>query len=111
MRSKRLPWLLVAGGGVEDDVLLRPLEHVRQVRLVEGHEHLGDIVVAQRQDGHVVVRRIVGHSFRLGKCVRVRVVGALASNAPALAHSFRGGCSSLPRGALSAGPAPPRLLG
>ena len=44
---------------VEDNVLLGPLEDIRQARLVERVDHLGDVVVADRGDAHIVVRHII----------------------------------------------------
>ena len=51
--------VVICSDRVEHDILLRPLEDVRQVCLVERVDHVGDVVVADRGDAHSVVRHIV----------------------------------------------------
>ena len=51
--------VVICSDRVEDNVLLGPLEDIRQVRLVESVDHLGDVVVADRGNAHIVVRHVI----------------------------------------------------
>ena len=53
------PTVVIRGGCVQDDVLLRPLEDVRQMCLVECVDDISDIVVADGGDAHIIVRHIL----------------------------------------------------
>ena len=52
--------MIIRSDCVEDNVLLGPLEDIRQVRLMERVDHISDVIVADRGDAHVVVRHVVG---------------------------------------------------